>query len=311
MIDALWDIAAEFGEIFGPLITAAEDPAGCVDLLAELGWTVAAVPKPITDLIASGSDLVNALLQDTPAAELLSAIQKFAVALDAIASRPDTDFTNDVDVATFRQTIGRDLLDYAVCEHLLTNRSRIGLILQLAGVIRLTQRSQTGRRLPHLERRFAWEEIASILGDPVKGFRDAFSWNAQNAQTSYAVAVFATLLESLGLRFLYFRPDDEQRSLITGLTGAEGPQNGLDLVFGPSLGLPDGADAGIQLALGSGGNGQGGAVFLFPYAQGVPGSGQTGAGLSVGESGALASGPGVCLQAGRWRRGAYWLPRWI
>ena len=45
-------------------------------------------------------------------------------------------------------------------------------------------------------------------------------------------------------------------------------------------------EAARQLALSSGGNGQGGAVFLFPYAQGVPGSGQTAAGLSVGDSGA-------------------------
>src|SRR6185437_11766341 len=168
MIDALRDIAAEFGEIFGPLITAAEDPGTLVDLLAELGWTVAAVPKPITDLIAAGSDLANAFLNDASAAVWLSAIEKFALALDAIASRPDTDFTVDVDVATFRQTIGRDLLDYAVCEHLLTNRARIGLILQLAGVIRLTQQPQSGRRLPHLERRFDWEEIGSIFSDPAQ-----------------------------------------------------------------------------------------------------------------------------------------------
>jgi hypothetical protein len=298
MIDALRDIAAEFGDIFGPLITAAEDPGTFVDLLAELGWTVAAVPKPITDLIGSGSDLVNAWLEDASAAVLLSAIQKFVRALGAIASRPDSDFTNDVDIATFRQTIGRDLLDYAVCEHLLTNRSRIGLSLQLAGVIRLTDREQAGRRLPHLERRFAWEEIASIFSDPAKGFCDAFAWTSQNPQTAYALAVFGSLLESLGLRFFYYRPDDQQRALIASLTGAEGPQNGLDLVFGPSLGLPDGASAGIQLALGSAQDGSGGSVFVFPYAQSVPDSGQSATELSVSGSGTLASGLAFAIRPG-------------
>jgi len=99
--------------VLSPLLDV-ESPDDVVRLLAKLGWTVASVPAPIADLTTAGADLLAALDggdDATTTEELLAAIAKIVDAIEAIRARPDNAFPGTVDVASFKATIGRDLLD--------------------------------------------------------------------------------------------------------------------------------------------------------------------------------------------------------
>jgi hypothetical protein len=111
-----------------PLVAAAQDEPTMLALLSELGWTPSSIPRPLADLAAAGADLANFVGagDDSDDADLFAAIGKLVDAIGTIHSEGDGAFPSGVDVQTFKSTIGHDLLDYLLVEHLLTNRHRIG-----------------------------------------------------------------------------------------------------------------------------------------------------------------------------------------
>src|SRR5437868_7029106 len=131
-------LADEIVEILAPLIEAAQDEAAFVRLLADLGWSASPVPPPLLELANAGSRLLGLLASEpgeVATSDVLAAIADLAGAIDAISSQPDSSFPNTVDVASFKQTVGRDLLDYCVVEYLLSDRLRLGRLLKLVGIV--------------------------------------------------------------------------------------------------------------------------------------------------------------------------------
>jgi hypothetical protein len=140
-MDALRQITDEFVAALAPLIDAAQDPEKLQDLLAELGWTPHSVPQPVREALASGASLLDVIgsgadLIESP--EAVARLTRLAAAVNAIANSPDNAFPGGIDVASFKATIARDLLDYALVAHLLHHRSRLGDVLKLAGILRVT-----------------------------------------------------------------------------------------------------------------------------------------------------------------------------
>lgn len=271
MVEAFRDILDEVIAALGPLVDAARDPQDLMTLLADLGWTPNSAPQPLHDLAQAGAELIALIGADPagiPALQAIDAVKRLVDAVNAIQSKPGALFPGGIDVASFKATIGRDLLDYIFVEHLLRNRHQIGGLLKLAGLIRLVETPAAGARQAHIKRQVAWNRIGALLTDPIQGFREAFEWNSAAPQLNQVLAGFASLLESYQLQLAYFEPGGDLLSFINAgaTTPAEAPL-GAALAFDSTLGAPDGVSAGIQLVLLPPTAARGPAIAWLPYAQ--------------------------------------------
>jgi hypothetical protein len=269
MDDAIAIICAEFMEALAPLINAADDPDKLIALLAELGWTPNSVPKPLQDLADAGADLIDLIGTDPAALDTTDALGKVAQllnAINAIVNNPDGAFPSGIDAATFKATIGRELLDYVVVEHLLVNHERIGGLLKLAGLIRLIPVAAVGLRQAYLRREVEWSQLGDLFTNPAQGFNDVFSWN--NAPNLPALfADLTSLLESYTLALGYFDPPAGQLAFINqGAVGPSGDVLGLGFALFRSLTEPLGVQAGIQFTTRPATAARGPAISVFPYA---------------------------------------------
>jgi len=268
---ALRDIIDDVILAFGPLVYTAQDPQRFKDLLADLGWTVTSVPQPLLDFATAGSDLVGTIEADRgeiSPTHLIDSVKRLVDAIDGIRTKPDAAFPSGIDAASFKATIGRDLLDYFIVEHLLRNRYKIGYLFKLAGIVGLVETPAIGQRQPYLKRQVLWSRIGELITDPVKGFSETFDWNSPTPRLAQAISDLASLLESYGLQLSYFRSKGDQLAFVNG--GTTVPLDdplGIDLFFDDAFGAPDGFEAGIQFLLRPPTTARGPALSLLPYAR--------------------------------------------
>jgi hypothetical protein len=270
MVEALRAIVDEVILALGPLVNAAQDPDEIQALLADLGWTIASVPPPLSELAVAGLDLIDTIGSDAGEVsfpQALQAVQKLVDAINAIRARPDGDFPSGVDVASFKATIGRDLIDYLVVSYLLRNRHPVGGLLKLAGLIRLVDTPAAGLRQRYLKRQVLWSRIGDLFTDPAKGFREAFDWDSAAPRLTQALGDFGSLLESYGLQFSYFAPAGDLHTFVSA--GATAPPEGwfgIDVSFDQTGNAPGAFAAGIQLVSRPQTATRGAAISLLPYA---------------------------------------------
>ena len=141
-------------------------------------------------------------------------------------------FPGAIDVASFKATIGRDLFDYLIVNHLLQNHHRVGGLLRLAGLIRLVDTPQSGLRQRYMRRQVAWSDIGALLSDPTKGFRDAFGWDSGEPALTEVIGVLGSVLESYGLQFSYLKVEGDLATFAAANATAPGDAAmGIDLAF--------------------------------------------------------------------------------
>jgi hypothetical protein len=270
MSEVLRPFCDELIRVFGPLVDAARTPDTIVDLLADLGWDMSAAPQPLLDLATAGSALVDSIgdATDQPAVtNVVASIKKFFDALNTIAAAPDSAFPASIDVATFKQTIGRELIDYFVVDHLLRRSTRVAGLLQLAGIIRLINTPATATRNAYLKRVVTWSQIGSRLANPLSGLQDAYGWTTGAPQLAQLMADISGLLESYNLQLEFFRPDGALLSFLNeGAPPAADPLLGMQLAFDDKLGAPAGFATGARLALRPPTASRGTALTVLPYA---------------------------------------------
>lgn len=267
MITSLRDLVDEVVLALDPLLGAVENPQKLKLLLADLGWTVSSVPQPFAEIAETASALEEALGSgaELPLDQTLAEVKHLVDAINAIRASPESAFPPEIDVALFKETLGRDLLDFLVVEHLLRMRYRVGGLLKLGGLIRLVDTPATGPRQRFLRREVAWSRIGELLSDPLKGFREAFDWDTAEPQLPQALGDLATLLESYGLRFLYVKSKGEHLAFINaGATAPLAEPFGIDMAF---TSLPSGLTAGAQLFLRPPTASRGLAIATLPYAR--------------------------------------------
>lgn len=268
-MEALRDITQEIIDALAPLVDASGDPEKLLILLAELGWTPNSVPQPLQELAQAGSKLIATLDADPSginAIEALDSIVRLSQAIDAIRNKPNGAFPSGIDLASFKATIGRDLLDYILVEHLVRRRQKLGGLLKLSGVVRLVQTPAVGLRQPFLKRQVEWNRISELFTDPVKGFREAFDWNSANPALDQVLADMASLLESYDLQFSYFEPEGDLLTFLN--SGAVAPlvdPIGFDVAFSDMPNAPVDFSAGIKLILRPPTAGRGPALTFLPY----------------------------------------------
>ncbi len=269
-MDALRRITDELIAALAPLIDAARDPEKLQGLLAELGWTPNSVPQPVREALASGASLLDVIgsgADTIESPEAVARVTRLAAAVNAIANSPDNAFPGGIDVASFKATIARDLLDYALAAHLLHHRTRLGDVLKLAGILRVTDTPAAGARQRYLKYEVAWNRLGTLLTDPAKGFREAFDWESTTPRSPSAVLEVGGLLESYHLRLDVFQASTELLAFLNaGATAPVDNRFALDLAFDGVA--PDGASAlaGFQLVAFPPTAVRSTAIGLLPYA---------------------------------------------
>jgi hypothetical protein len=249
----------------------AQDPVALKAFLEEFGWTPDSLPKPVADLAGASASLVEVITSEdteTSLSQALSAIKKLVDAVNAIRSNPDNAFPSGIDVAAFKQTIGRDLVDYLLVEHLLTNHYRLGGLLRLAGIIRLVPIPASGLRKAYLRREIPWGEIGDLFSDPTKGFHESFAWGSAAPQVPMVLGLLASLLESYGLRFYWVNATQQQLVFLNG--GATAPVTemlGSDLAVLKDSGLLTDNVAGVQLFPRPATSTRADGLAILPYVQ--------------------------------------------
>jgi len=270
-MDALRQVADELIAALAPLVDAARDPEKLQGLLAELGWTPNSVPQPIREALTSGArllDVIGSGADPIESPEAIALVTRLAAAVNAIATSPDNAFPGGVDVASFKTTIARDLLDYALAAHLLHHRSRLGGVLKLAGLLRVTDTPAAGARQRYLKYEVAWNRLGTLLTDPARGFREVFDWESTTPRISSAVVDVGSLLESYDLRLSVFEASADLLAFINaGATAPVDNSFGLDLAFDPVLPETAGIQSGIQLVAFPPTAVRGSAIGVLPYAQ--------------------------------------------
>jgi len=256
--------------LLAPLVGAAQEPDAFVRLVAELGWSVASVPPPLLELATAGSSLIDVLWSEpdhVSTQQVLDAIGALAAAVEDIHAAPDGAFPSSVDVASFKQTIGRDLLDYCVVEYLLHNRFKLGRVLKLVGVVQLIDTPASGLRGEYFRRYVNWSEVGTLLTDPLNGFRDAYSWRTATPELSDAAADVAAVLEAFGLYLSFFALTPDQLAFANAGSPSPLPgQVGIELDLSEALGVPPEGSAGVQLFLRPATTERGPAVAIVPFA---------------------------------------------
>ena len=269
-MDALRQITDELIAALAPLIDAARDPEKLQGLLAALGWTPNSVPQPVREALASGASLLDVIgsgADTIESPEAVARVTRLAAAVNAIASSPDNAFPGGIDVASFKATIARDLLDYALVAHLLHHRTRLGDVLKLAGILRVTDTPAAGARQRYLKYEVAWNRLGTLLTDPAKGFREAFDWESTTPRSPSAVLEVGGLLESYHLRLDVFQASTELLAFLNaGATAPVDNRFALDLAFDGVA--PDGASplAGFQMVAFPPTAVRSTAIGLLPYA---------------------------------------------
>lgn len=256
--------------VLAPLVEAAQAPDDFIRLLAELGWTVASIPSPLFDLATAGASLLDALgsePEEIPTVQLLDAIGRLAASVENIHTRPDSVFPSSVDVAAFKQTIGRDLFDYCVVEYLLRHRFTLGRVLKVIGIVQLNDVPASGLRQAYQHRYVNWAEAGTLLTDPVTGFREAYAWRTAAPQLPHALSDVAAVLEAYSLSLSYFVLTPEQLAFADAGAAAPLPgQFGIALDLDEALGVPAGGSAGVQFFVRGATAERGPAIAIVPFA---------------------------------------------
>lgn len=192
--DTLTDIAEQLALAMQPLTNAASSPGAFRDFLEILGWNFAAVPGALNSLrapadqafaLASGTDSVGT----AELGRLLDSIRAAFEAIANVSSAPG--LAND-----FKNEFPRQVVDYLLVEYLLRQQPRFGFLLMAMGVIRLEPRPASGARPAFVLRKFAFEDLGGLLGDPLTTFKNAYRWGQSDFSGERLIESFQGLFEA-------------------------------------------------------------------------------------------------------------------
>jgi hypothetical protein len=273
--DTLAQIAGQVGLALSPLGDALQSPSAFGAFMADLGWTIATVPAPISALSASVSQLVELLeagaIDATTAEKAVTAIRGVINGIQAIKGSPASAFPATVDPAEFTAKFPDELVDYLVVRYLVGERPPWGHVLRLLGVIHIDEVGATATRPAYLRRSVSWTDLGKMLSDPKSVLLDGWQWGTAGFDQEDFLDAALDFADGLALVTKVEPLDPALRDALSG--GAPGPAEINDWVLRvPIVGNPR-SDDGVELGVGlfmvpASGGGQPG-LALLPYANGT------------------------------------------
>ena len=235
-------LVAEVGQALLPLRRALASTDAFIGLLRELGWTVSAVPQPLSDVGASVETLYDSLRRllgdgglntgggrgdpDTSAAaeisaeeaaRVLAALRGVVNGIRAVANAPDSAIPASLRADGFRERFPRQLLDHLVVTYLQRFHPSTGFALRALGVVRSTYTPQAGNRpdYTHLELNLA--DLPRALSDPELLLKNAFAWGQPDFDFRALASQVDNLLMALGLEVSFDKLSAKAAEAVQGV----------------------------------------------------------------------------------------------
>ncbi len=184
-------LAEEIASVFTPLKDALAGPAEFAAFMAELGWDIAAIPLPIQSLSPKIQGIIDVLEADNLDSDsvpgLIAQIGALVSGIMDLDNNPSAWLPLTIDADDFKNEFPGQLIQFLLVEHLLGQRSKVGQLLLMIGVIRMDfQDALPGKkRTPYWKKEIALEDLGNFFTDPVAVFTNAYQWNTAAFKDDY------------------------------------------------------------------------------------------------------------------------------
>lgn len=253
--DTLSIIGEEIASAFAPLKDMVESPDAFISSMKELGWDANAVVQPISDLV-NLIDPVITLLEtgDINAGnimQLLGNIKDLVTGIEGLVSKSDSLFSAITATATeFKNDFPSEIGQYLLVEYFLNQRPKVGSLLQLLGIIRISFIDKTATRPAYFRKEIHFDKIGDIFNNPLKLLQDLYGWASPGLSRE---TIFENLTDAFDAYNISFKlqtiKDNFLQVLNQGLPAGTFDKDALTLVLIDEQNSDISAGAGIHFYL--------------------------------------------------------------
>ncbi len=196
--DTIAAFAEHLGLALSPLVNMLGDPEDLRDFLERLGWDFDTAPTAVGNLLSVVHDARDFASNTSSfdSTEVAALLEKVLAAYEVI-NAIESDVTLD---AAFRQEFPGALIDYLVVEYLLGTFPFWGFLLQLIGLIEVTEQPSSGARPAYLRRQVHWNQFDDFVADPIAFLKSTYQWGTPSFGSDRLFAHLESVLHATGLR---------------------------------------------------------------------------------------------------------------
>src|SRR5215218_1100017 len=204
--DTLTIIAEEIGLALRPLQELVETPEDAESFLKDLGWDTNGPVQSVQDLVTVAAPVAAILesgeINTGNVQALLAAIKNLVTAIEALSTKADAAYANiTATAAEFKADFPRQLPQYLIVEYLLNEHDRVGSLLQLAGLIRVTRVEPTATRPEYLRREVQFDAFGQLFSNPLALLQTRYGWGTPSLNKEELFEKLTTIFMSYALRF--------------------------------------------------------------------------------------------------------------
>ncbi|MEO7047104.1 MAG: DUF6603 domain-containing protein, partial [Ferruginibacter sp.] len=179
--DTLSLIAEEIASVFEPLKDMAQSEDVFEYKMEQLGWDANAAVQPINDIINLIDPIITLLetgdINLGNVQQLMGMLKNLITSIEGVISKPDSLFSGITATATeFKNDFPSELGQYLMAEYFLVQRPKVGSLLQLLGILTITQIDKTATRPAYYRKEIHFDKIGSIFSNPLKLLQDLYGW---------------------------------------------------------------------------------------------------------------------------------------
>lgn len=189
----------EIGYALEPLSIASSSTELLIAYLADLGWDFTTVPTSISSLGTNIREISDATFESDDLTALMPKVKKLFEDIRALE--------NAIDLSSqAKAELPEQLAQHIIADYWLNNKPNIAGVLIALGIMRVTEiPAQTGR-LPYVRKTIAFSETATMLGDPLNFFKQAFDWGSNSFRGAELLGGISMLLQGQGIRTGFSTP---------------------------------------------------------------------------------------------------------
>ena len=219
--DTLSIIGEEIALAFSPLKNMIDTPESFQSLMKKLGWDANGIVQPIKDL----TNIVQPIIDTIEAGEitlanvekLIGQIKNLIDAIENIPSKADGAFSNITATATeFKNDFPLQLAQYLIADYLINNHAKIGSLLQLLGIIKISAVGATATRPAYFRHEIRFDQLAQLFSNPLLLLQVLYGWGSNNIDKP---AVFSKLTNTLDAYNIPFRLKALEDKVLTAING--------------------------------------------------------------------------------------------
>jgi hypothetical protein len=235
--DTLSIIAEEIGSAFSPLKDMVESENSFRSSMKMLGWDATQVVQPVQDL----GNLVDPIITLLETGEinfgnitqLLNLLKNLINGIEGLVSKSDSVFSGiTATAAEFKNDFPSEVGQYLLVEYFINERPKVGSLLQLLGIIKITSISATASRPAYFRKEFHFDKIGSIFSNPLQLLHDLYGWATPGFNKETLFSNLTDVLEGYHIPFNFKQIKDQFLQVINnGLPAGTFDKSALTLIL--------------------------------------------------------------------------------